>query len=77
LKKISLQFNLHAGYGEDGAEMQKAFTGTPSVNMTVPVRYLPTHYDVIDRGNFDHLVGLVTVLVHDSTSEKINQIKQF
>lgn len=76
-KKIPLQFNVQPGYGEDGAEMQKAFTGTPSVNMTVPVRYLHTHYGVIDRQDFDRLVDLLTALVRDLTPEKISEIKQF
>jgi endoglucanase len=76
-KNIPLQFNLQPGYGEDGAEMQKAFTGTPSVNMTVPVRYLHTHYGVIDRKDFDGLVDLLTALVYELTPAKISKIAQF
>lgn len=75
--KIPLQFNVQPGYGEDGAEMQKAFSGTPSVNMTVPIRYLHTHYGVMDRRDFDRLVDLLTALVRDLTPDKINEIKQF
>lgn len=76
-KKIPLQFNLQPGYGEDGAEMQKAFTGTPSVNLTVPIRYLHTHYGIMDRGDFDALVDLLTALVYELTPAKVEEIKQF
>jgi endoglucanase len=76
-ERIPLQFNVQPGYGEDGAEMQKAFSGTPAVNMTVPTRYLHTHYGVIDRGDFDALVELLTALVYDLTPARIDAIKRF
>jgi putative aminopeptidase FrvX len=76
-KKIPLQFNLQPGYGEDGAEMQKAFTGTPAVNMTVPVRYLHTHYGIISRIDFDALVDLLTALVYELTPARVSKIEQF
>jgi putative aminopeptidase FrvX len=75
--KIPLQFNLQPGYGEDGAEMQKAFAGTPAVNLTVPVRYLHTHYGVIDRKDFDALVDLLTALVYELTPDRVEEIAQF
>lgn len=76
-KKIPLQFNLQPGYGEDGAEMQKAFAGTPAVNLTVPVRYLHTHYGVIDRKDFDALIDLLTALVYELTPSRVEEITQF
>lgn len=76
-KKIPLQFNLQPGYGEDGAEMQRAFTGTPSVNLTVPIRYLHTHYGIMERGDFDALVDLLTALVYELSPKKVEEIAQF
>lgn len=76
-KKIPLQFNVQSGYGEDGAEMQKAFTGTPAVNLTVPARYLHTHYSIINRDDFDAMVELVVALVHNLDADRIDQIKRF
>lgn len=75
--KLPLQFNVQVGYGEDGAEMQKAFTGTPSVNLTVPTRYLHTHYGVINRKDFDALVTLLTEMIYQLTPAKIKQIHKF
>ena len=76
-EKIPLQFNVQPGYGEDGAEMQKAFAGTPSVNLTVPTRYLHTHYGVIDRQDFDKLVDLLTAIIYELTPAKIDDVKRF
>lgn len=76
-RKIPLQFNVQPGYGEDGAEMQKAFAGTPSVNMTVPTRYLHTHYGVIHRGDLDGLVDLLTALVYELTPSKVGEVREY
>jgi|TARA_B110000116_G_scaffold260267_1_gene263199 putative aminopeptidase FrvX len=75
--KIPLQFNVQPGYGEDGAEMQKAFAGTPSVNLTVPTRYLHTHYGVINRNDFDGLVELLTATIYELTPAKVKDVKRF
>jgi endoglucanase len=76
-EKIPLQFNVQPGYGEDGAEMQKAFTGTPSINLTVPTRYLHTHYGIIHRDDFDGLVELLTAVLTELTPDAIADVKQF
>ncbi len=76
-RNIPLQFNVQVGYGEDGAEMQKAFAGTPSVNLTVPTRYLHTHYGVLNRKDFDALVKLVTEMIYQLTPARIEQLRQF
>jgi endoglucanase len=76
-ESIPLQFNLQPGYGEDGAEMQTAFTGTPAINLTVPTRYLHTHYGVIDRRDVDALVELLTALVRELSPTKIGEVQRF
>jgi endoglucanase len=56
---IPLQPNVLTGYGEDGAEIQVYDTGRPSVNMTVPTRYLHAHTGIIQRSDFDQAVELL------------------
>ncbi|MEZ5291257.1 MAG: M20/M25/M40 family metallo-hydrolase [Vicinamibacterales bacterium] len=58
---IPLQPDVLTGYGEDGAEIQRYDTGRPSVNMTVPTRYLHGHNGIIQRTDFD---GAVDLLIH-------------
>jgi putative aminopeptidase FrvX len=56
---IPLQPDVLTGYGEDGAEIQLYDTGRPSVNMTVPTRYLHAHTGIIQRSDFDQAVDLL------------------
>jgi putative aminopeptidase FrvX len=57
--------------------MQKAFAGTPSVNLTVPTRYLHTHYGVINRKDFDGLVELLTAAIYELTPAKVKEVQRF
>ena len=74
---IPLQFEVLAGYGEDGAEMQRAFGGAPVVNVSVPVRYLHTHNGIIHRRDIDQTAQLVTRLVQRLDHDTVNRIARF
>ena len=74
---IPLQFEVLAGYGEDGAEMQRAFGGAPVVNVSVPVRYLHTHNGIIHRRDIDQTAQLVAKLVQRLDHDTVNRIARF
>jgi len=74
---IPLQFDVLSGYGEDGAEMQRAYGGAPAVNITVPVRYLHNHNGILSREDFDRAVDLVTALVRSMDAASVKQLKSF
>ena len=74
---IPLQFEVLAGYGEDGAEMQRAFGGAPVVNVSVPVRYLHTHNGIIHRRDIDQTAQLVAKLVQRLDYDTVNRIARF
>ena len=74
---IPLQFEVLAGYGEDGAEMQRAFGGAPVVNVSVPVRYLHTHNGIIHRRDIDQTAQLVARLVQRLDHDTVNRIARF
>jgi endoglucanase len=74
---LPLQFNVLNGYGEDGAEMQKSYSGVPAVNITVPVRYLHNHNGIIAREDFDRAVDLVTAIVERLDAPTIARLKKF
>ena len=76
-KEIPLQFNVLSGYGEDGAEMQRAHGGTPTVNIAVPVRYLHSHNGIVSRSDFDRAVDLVAAVVQRLDSATVERIKSF
>ena len=75
--EMPLQFNVLSGYGEDGAEMQKAGSGAPSINIAVPTRYLHSHNSVIQRDDFAHAVRLVTQVVRRLTPQTVSALTTF
>ncbi len=74
---IPLQFTVISGYGEDGAEMQRARGGAPSINIAVPTRYLHSHNGLISRHDFDQAVELVTAVARRLDTETVGRIKTF
>ncbi|MBI3667871.1 MAG: M42 family metallopeptidase [Acidobacteria bacterium] len=75
--KIPVQFEVLSGYGEDGAEMQRAYSGAPSINITVPVRYLHNHNGIIQRDDFDRAVELITGLIRRLDAATVRRLKSF
>lgn len=71
-KQINLQPQILSGYGQDASQIQRAGTGTPTVNFTVPVRYLHTFNGVIRREDFDKAVELLVeaLMRLDATTAK-------
>jgi len=74
---VPLQFNVLAGYGQDGAAMQRSGAGAPAINITVPTRYLHSHHGVISREDFDRAVSLVVALVRQLDAETVERIRTF
>jgi len=75
--KIPLQPNVLTGYGEDGAEVQRYDTGRPSVNMTVPTRYLHGHTGLIQRSDFDGAVALLLQVLGRLDAKTAGQLASF
>jgi endoglucanase len=76
-KGIPVQFEILSGYGEDGAEMQRAYGGAPSINLTVPTRYMHNHNGIISRADFDRTVDLVTEVIRRMDPATVKQLKAF
>lgn len=74
---IPLQPDVLLGYGEDGAEIQKYDTGRPSVNLTVPTRYLHAHTGVIQRSDFDQAVDLLLTALGELDRETVARLSGF
>jgi endoglucanase len=75
--KIPLQPNVLTGYGEDGAEIQRFDTGRPTVNMTVPTRYLHAHTGLIQRADFDRAVELLIQVLSRLDAAKVGALASF
>ena len=76
-KGISLQTEVLSGYGQDAAVIQLHATGTPTVNFTVPTRYLHTHTGIIDRSDFDRAVDLLVEVLTRLDTATVNELTRF
>jgi endoglucanase len=57
--------------------MQRVYGGAPSINITVPTRYLHTHNGVLHRDDFDRAVELVTEVIHRLDRSTVQRLKSF
>ena len=74
---IPLQADVLTGYGEDGSEIQLYDTGRPSVNMTVPTRYLHSHTGIIQRSDFDQAVELLIQILTRLDADTVAELASF
>lgn len=75
--RIPVQFEVLSGYGEDGAEIQRYKGGRPSINLTVPTRYLHSHVGILSRQDFDKAVDLLVAVLLALDQQAVDQIKTF
>lgn len=74
---IPLQYDLISGYGDDSATIQKSNGGVPTVNLTIPTRYTHSHNGIINRGDFDHMVDLVTAMLQKLDASEVARLRSF
>ncbi|MGH9733961.1 MAG: M42 family metallopeptidase [Candidatus Acidiferrales bacterium] len=74
---IPLQYDLITGYGDDSAMIQKSNGGVPTVNLVVPTRYTHSHNGIINRGDFDHMVDLVTDMLKRLDASEVAKLRSF
>ena len=75
--EVPLQFNVLAGYGQDGSAMQRSRAGVPAINIAVPTRYLHSHNGIIARGDVEQAVRLVAELLRRLDSDAVAEIAAF
>ena len=76
-KNIPVQFSVLSGYGEDGSEMQRSRGGAPTINISVPTRYLHSHNGIISREDFDRTVELVAGAIQRLDATTVQRLKSF
>lgn len=75
--KIPFQYEVLSGYGEDGSEIQRFKSGRPSINLTVPTRYLHSHIGILSRKDFDRAVDLLVAVLMALDQNAVQQIRSF
>jgi putative aminopeptidase FrvX len=74
---IPLQFNVLTGYGEDGAAMQRARSGAPSINIAIPTRYLHSHNGIVARSDVENAARLVAEVVRRLDAVTVARLREF
>ena len=74
---IPLQFNVLEGYGQDGAQIQRSRTGVPTINISVPTRYLHSHNSMINLDDVNKTIELVIKLIQKLDQSTIEEIRRF
>ncbi len=74
---IPFQYEVLTGYGEDGAEIQRHQGGRPSINLTVPTRYLHSHVGILSRRDFDLAVDLLVAVLRALDQRAVGKIRTF
>jgi endoglucanase len=75
--RIPFQYEVLTGYGEDGSEIQRFSSGRPSINLTVPTRYLHSHIGILSRKDFDKAVDLLVAVLMELDQKAVEQIRSF
>jgi putative aminopeptidase FrvX len=74
---IPLQIEVTSYGGQDGAEMQRYGAGRPSINFSVPTRYLHGHNSVIDRADLDRAIDLLVAILLRLDAKTVEEIARF
>lgn len=74
---VPLQLSVIAGYGEDGAAVQRTRSGTPTVNIGIPTRYLHAHHGVIDIADVQRAIRLVAEVVRRLDATTVAALRTF
>lgn len=76
-ENIPIQYSAVTTYGQDGSALQRAGTGTPSINIGVPTRYGHSESGVIDRGDYDAALKLVVKMIQHLSASEVKAIAGF
>ncbi len=76
-KGIPLQLDLVQGYGDDSSAIQESSGGVPTLNFVVPVRYTHAHNGIVNRGDFDKMVDLMTAVLAILDAKTVAQLRDF
>lgn len=74
--KIPLQFNTMMGGGTDGGAIHKYGPGVPTITISIPTRYIHSHYSIVNYDDYDYTVQLLLELIAQLDIDTVNNIKK-
>lgn len=73
--KIPYQLGSLPRGGTDGGRIQLARSGTPTMTLSIPTRYIHSHQGILHRDDFDNLVKLLVELIIRLDTNTVAKIK--
>jgi putative aminopeptidase FrvX len=74
-KNLPLQFNTMMGGGTDGGAIHKTGPGVPTVVLSIPTRYIHSHYSIFDYDDYETALQLLLSLVKGVDQKTVDSIK--
>lgn len=74
-KNLPLQFNTMMGGGTDGGAIHKTGSGVPTVVLSIPTRYIHSHYSIFDYDDYETALQLLLSLVKGLDQKTVDSIK--
>ncbi|MEC9488456.1 MAG: M42 family metallopeptidase [Halanaerobium sp.] len=72
---IEYQFDLMEGGGTDAGRVHVHKSGVPSLVISVPTRYIHSHYGLINRDDYDQTVKLLKGIIKKLDQDTVNRIR--
>ena len=74
---IPHQVTVRRSGGTDAGSFHQANSGTPSIVLGVPARYIHSHNSVIDLNDYLHMVSLTVALARRLDEETVEELTRF
>jgi putative aminopeptidase FrvX len=73
---IPYQFDSVSAGGTDGGRMQLAGDGVPTINISIPTRYIHSATSIINRDDFDNATRLMVAVTKRLDGETVAELKR-
>lgn len=75
-ESIPLQYNTMMGGGTDGGVIHKTGPGVPTVVLSIPTRYIHSHYGIFHYDDYENALRLLFAAVKGLDAQTVEKIKQ-
>ncbi|MDD2211613.1 MAG: M42 family metallopeptidase [Clostridia bacterium] len=72
---IPLQYNTMMGGGTDGGAIHKSGSGVPTIVISIPTRYIHSHYSIFHYDDYETTLRLLLSLIQGLDEKTVNNIK--
>lgn len=72
---IPLQFNTMMGGGTDGGAIHKTGPGVPTIVISIPTRYIHSHYSICHYEDYETTLQLLLCLIKGLNKKTVHHIK--